>query len=251
MKTTTNVCVAICASLILFVGAGQLQAQSDIFDNFESYAEGSFLGSQGGWFTNTDISILNDPTSSGGGNWADGIDAPGSSGIWMSQPYDVSQVPAGSTVTFEAEVFLRSTGSNRSHNDQIGFFTGQTAGGYTNGIYWNTNGGATTIQVLNGGVGGTSQVVSEEPSNFDTWIPLSIELNTATGSATYTANGFSVTDTGLDFSALTHVGQTMDLRSGAAGIAEFNVYVPEPSTVMLAGVGLLGIALGWRRRRQR
>ena len=251
MKTNTGVSVAICASLILFVGAGQLQAQFNIFDNFESYQLGSVLDGQGGWFTTTDVFMENRPGAPGAGTFADANTAPGGSNNYMSQPYDLSQVASDATVIFEAEIYLVSGGPNRSHNDQIGFLRGQATGGYSNGIYWNTNGGATTIQVLNGGVGGTSQVVSEEPSNFDTWIPLSIELNTATGSATYTANGFSVTDTGLDFSALTHVGQTMDLRSGAAGIAEFNVYVPEPSTVMLAGVGLLGIALSWRRRRQR
>ena len=49
-KVMATLCAVSCASLILFVGVDQLQAQSDIFDNFESYAEGSFLGGQGGWF---------------------------------------------------------------------------------------------------------------------------------------------------------------------------------------------------------
>ena len=251
MKTNTGVSVAICASLILFVGAGQLQAQFNIFDNFESYQLGSVLDGQGGWFATTDVFMENRPGAPGAGTFADANTAPGGSNNYMSQPYDLSQVASDATVIFEAEIYLVSEGPNRSHNDQIGFLRGQATGGYSNGIYWNTNGGATSIQVLNSSIGGTNPVLSEEAENFDEVIPISIVLDLNFATATYTANGNSVFETGLDFSGFTHVGQIMDLRSGAAEVHSFAVYVPEPSTVMLLGAGLLGIALGWRRHRQR
>ena len=257
MKKVLFSVLTIASLFVLMVSPGW--AQTDFFDNFESYTVGSDINGQGGWSTGNPVVVGNRAGAPGGGNHMDG--AWNNTGLTaqVSGPrryYDLAIVPqgVGTVVTLRAELYARSSQAGdgpRTHNSAVGF------NGYSLGIQTNTNTGATVWNVDMRSVGGGVVTVPgwDDAALFDTVVEVEMAIDIDNAEIATSIGGISggteLVDQGL-LLGLSEVGQIIDYR-GTAGfeIHSISVTIPEPGSLTLLFMGLAGLGLIRIRCRRR
>ena len=235
-KVMTTLCAVSCASLILFVGAGQVQAQ--YIETFESLNNGDGVANLPNWSGD----YTADRTAELGGRAGLVGQASGYydlSGAGLLPP---SNYPAYNVV-FDAYVFP-GTGNqfSQARSPATRLWEIQWTGSEWN---WRTFAS-----------GGTNEAQLPDPDSAGGLRKVVVSIDAVANTAQAIIQQQGLPD--LDLGAFPFETADMDrilIGGGNAGntmqVDTFSVIVPEPSTMMLVGAGLFGLALGWRRRRNR
>jgi hypothetical protein len=209
---------------------------------------GDYLGSADGGST-TYGEVMNSATTGLSGNATQFLTPHGGAGVWVAcnLTLDDTALTAGNVVTYQWNQIV--TGGSTGFGQEVGAYTNPvTGGGNAFDICLYRNGTIKTFQSSD-----ANFVTRAGTFALDQWIPITVVADY--GAQTYSANVGGVTWSDV-FNKSTLTGGKFQMSPSFNTSVDNLVIslgapvVPEPSTLVLATVGILGLlAYAWRKRK--